>query len=66
MKRPIKVLLFSTLFPSSARPVHGIFVETRLRHLIETNEIEVRVVAPVPWFLPNANQSADVYIESWQ
>ena len=50
MKRPIKVLLFSTLFPSTARPVHGIFVESRLRHLIETNQIEVRVVAPVPWF----------------
>jgi glycosyltransferase involved in cell wall biosynthesis len=46
----IKVLLFSTLYPSAARPVHGIFVETRLRELLKTGEIEARVVAPVPWF----------------
>ena len=50
MPRPIKTLLFSTLFPSSVRPVHGIFVETRLRELLKTGEIETKVVAPVPWF----------------
>lgn len=46
----IKVLLFSSLYPSAARPVHGIFVETRLRELLKSGEIEARVVAPVPWF----------------
>jgi teichuronic acid biosynthesis glycosyltransferase TuaC len=50
MRRPIKTLLFSTLFPSSVRPVHGIFVETRLRELLKTGEVETKVVAPVPWF----------------
>lgn len=50
MRRPLRILLFSTLFPSSARPGHGIFVETRLRHLIASGEVEARVVAPVPWF----------------
>lgn len=50
MSRPIKTLLFSTLFPSSVRPVHGIFVETRLRELLKTGEVETKVVAPVPWF----------------
>jgi teichuronic acid biosynthesis glycosyltransferase TuaC len=50
MHRPVKVLLFSTLFPSSARPGHGIFVETRLRHLLASGELEARVVAPIPWF----------------
>ena len=50
MHRPIRTLLFSTLFPSSARPVHGIFVETRLRELLKTGEVETKVVAPVPWF----------------
>ena len=50
MPRPIKTLLFSTLFPSSVRPVHGIFVETRLRELLKTGEVETTVVAPVPWF----------------
>ena len=48
--RPVRTLLFSTLYPSSARPVHGIFVETRLRHLCAQPEIQARVVAPVPWF----------------
>lgn len=50
MNRPLRILLFSTLYPSSARPNHGIFVETRLRHLLATGEVEARVVAPVPWF----------------
>lgn len=50
VNRKIRVLLFSTLYPSSVRPGHGIFVETRLRHLLTSDQIEVRVVAPVPWF----------------
>lgn len=50
MVRPLKTLLFSTLYPSSARPLHGIFVETRLRELLKGGGIETRVVAPVPWF----------------
>jgi glycosyltransferase involved in cell wall biosynthesis len=50
MPRPIRTLLFSTLFPSSARPLHGVFVETRLRELLKTGEVQTRVVAPVPWF----------------
>ncbi len=29
---------------------HGIFVETRLRHLMEDTDIKCTVVAPVPWF----------------
>lgn len=47
---PIRLLTFSTLFPSSVRPGHGIFVETRLRELIASGQVESRVVAPVPWF----------------
>ncbi len=50
MKKPIRILLFSSLYPSSERPIHGIFVETRLRHLLASGHIEVFVVAPVPWF----------------
>ena len=50
MTRPVRTLLFSTLYPSSVRPGHGIFVETRLRELLKTGKVETRVVAPVPWF----------------
>lgn len=46
----IRLLTFSTLYPSSVRPGHGIFVETRLRELLSSGKLEVRVVAPVPWF----------------
>ncbi|CAN5396117.1 glycosyltransferase family 4 protein [soil metagenome] len=54
MSRRLRTLLFSTLYPSSVRPGHGIFVETRLRELLGSGEIETKVVAPVPWF-PSAN-----------
>ena len=48
--RALRVLLFSTLYPSSARPGHGVFVETRLRELLAGGGVQVKVVAPVPWF----------------
>lgn len=46
----MKVLTLSSLFPSSVRPSFGIFVETRLRHLVKDTGVDARVVAPVPWF----------------
>lgn len=48
--KQLRTLLFSTLYPSSVRPGHGIFVETRLRQLLSSGQVETRVVAPVPWF----------------
>jgi glycosyltransferase involved in cell wall biosynthesis len=50
----MKILTFSTLYPHAARPGHGIFVETRLRHLLASGKVESKVVAPVPWF-PSSN-----------
>lgn len=50
MHRPVRTLLFSTLYPSSVRPGHGIFVETRLRELLGNGQVQTKVVAPVPWF----------------
>src|SRR5258708_7575787 len=50
----MRILTFSTLYPHAARPNHGIFVETRLRHLLASGEVESKVVAPVPWF-PSSN-----------
>jgi glycosyltransferase involved in cell wall biosynthesis len=46
----MKILTFSTLFPNTEKPGHGIFVETRLRHLVASGKVQARVVAPVPWF----------------
>lgn len=48
--RTMKLLTFSTLFPNQQRPNHGIFVETRLRYLVASQQVQSRVVAPVPWF----------------
>lgn len=50
MPRDVRTLLFSTLYPSSARPLHGVFVETRLRELLRRGGVQTQVVAPVPWF----------------
>ena len=49
-KRTHRVLVFSSLFPNTEQPRHGIFIETRLRKLLETGAVDARVVAPVPWF----------------
>ncbi len=46
----MRLLTFSTLFPSAARPNHGIFVENRLRHLVASGGATSTVLAPVPWF----------------
>lgn len=46
----MRVLTFSTLYPNAARPAHGIFVETQLRQLLASGQVESSVVAPVPWF----------------
>ena len=50
----MKILTFTTLYPHAARPGHGIFVETRLRNLLASGQVESKVVAPVPWF-PSSN-----------
>jgi teichuronic acid biosynthesis glycosyltransferase TuaC len=49
MTRP-RLLTFSTLYPSNARPNHGIFVENRLRDLVASGQVTSTVIAPVPWF----------------
>lgn len=46
----MKVLCYSTLYPNAAQPSHGVFVENRLRRLVETGDVEAKVLAPVPWF----------------
>jgi len=47
---PLRLLTFTTLFPDSVRPNHGIFVENRLRHLVATGAATSTVLAPVPFF----------------
>ncbi len=46
----MNILIFTTMFPNRAQPNNGIFIETRLRNLVESGQVRSRVVAPVPWF----------------
>jgi teichuronic acid biosynthesis glycosyltransferase TuaC len=46
----LQILTFTTLYPSQVRPQHGIFVETRLRKLVESGAVTASVTAPCPWF----------------
>jgi len=46
----IRLLVFTSLYPNAAQPRHGMFVEERLRHLVDSGRIAATVVAPVPWF----------------
>src|SRR5689334_10174453 len=46
----MRLLTFTTLYPNASRPNHAVFVENRLRHLVESGAAESTVVAPVPYF----------------
>jgi teichuronic acid biosynthesis glycosyltransferase TuaC len=45
-----RLLTFTTLYPNNVQPNHGVFVENRLRHLVDDPEAASTVVAPVPYF----------------
>src|SRR5690348_1596610 len=49
-EHPIRLLVFTSLYPNAAQPRHGVFVEERLRHLVASGLVTATVVAPVPWF----------------
>jgi len=46
----VRLLVFTTLYPNAVMPRHGVFVEERLRHLVDSGRVSATVVAPVPWF----------------
>jgi glycosyltransferase involved in cell wall biosynthesis len=48
----ISILTATTLFPNDQQPSHGIFVETRLRHLAASGKVRAHVLAPVTWAPP--------------
>lgn len=46
----MKVLSFTTLYPNAAQPRRGVFVENRLRRIAEQEDVDLKVIAPVPLF----------------
>ena len=50
--RNMKILTFTTLYPNRDNPDFGIFVKNRLLAVSCLPGVEVKVVAPIPWFPP--------------
>lgn len=48
----MKILTFTTLFPNRDNPDFGIFVKNRMQAVNRLPGVELKVVAPVPWFPP--------------
>jgi teichuronic acid biosynthesis glycosyltransferase TuaC len=46
----VRLLTFTSLYPSASRPRYGIFIESRLERLLLRGGVRSHVVAPVPWF----------------
>ena len=46
----MKVLSVTTLFPNNMKPNHGVFVKERLTRLAALPDVELKVIAPVPYF----------------
>ncbi|MGM9479720.1 glycosyltransferase family 4 protein [Roseateles sp. NT4] len=55
----MRLLTFSSLYPSSARPRHGLFVAARLQELRRRHGFDAHVIAPVPWFPFTAERFGD-------
>ena len=58
----MRILTFTSLYPNATMTSRGVFVENRLRHLLEDTDIESQVVAPIPWF-PFSKYVNDEYRE---
>jgi teichuronic acid biosynthesis glycosyltransferase TuaC len=44
------LVTYTSLYPNSEMPQHGLFVEQRLRRIVATGRVKASVIAPVPWF----------------
>jgi len=57
-RAPLSLLTVTTLFPNPIQNTLGVFVETRLRKVLETGEATARVLAPIPWLPSVVNHSS--------
>lgn len=58
MADKLSILIATTLFPNPVQRAHGVFVETRLRHLLASGEVTAHVLAPIPWLPPMVRYSS--------
>lgn len=48
----MKILVFTNLYPNALNPDFGVFIRNRTLALSQIPYVDVKVVAPVPWFPP--------------
>jgi len=48
VKRKLRVLVLSNVYPSKAQPVHGVFVKHRMMEVAKL--CEIKIVSPIPFF----------------
>ena len=48
----MKILVFTNLYPNGLNPNFGVFIRNRTLALSKIDDVEIKVVAPVPWFPP--------------
>lgn len=60
--RRLRVLVFTTVFPNAAQPLHGRFVLERIQHLAPL--ADVKVIAPVPWHVTRDTGSQPTQIKN--
>ncbi len=46
----LKLLTLSNLYPNEVQPRHGIFTEHRMSNMLKSQRVQIKVVAPVPYF----------------
>ena len=48
----MKLLVFSSLFPNHLQPNNAVFIKHRMKTVADEHNVEIKVVAPVPFFPP--------------
>jgi glycosyltransferase involved in cell wall biosynthesis len=50
MLDPMKILVFTSLYPNNVWPNHGVFIKERMTQFAKIDGCKIKVVAPIPYF----------------
>jgi len=48
----VKILVYASLYPNRVWPNHGVFIQERMTRVAQAPGVELRVMAPVPYYPP--------------